>query len=343
MSCRESSDHNKWSQHFFEESEDEGLGSATQSQIRSAKSETSSLYSTTKCSTLSSESETQKYEEDLNLCNSSKTTNSLNSLSDQDGSDCEGKGYFHYYPSKIRYPPQVKIRNGLGINLDYDEAFEVKSDHSSHDDVNSPRSDISDGVEMVTMGPGSRNFSVEVDDDLSCNRRGTSIDQDDFNTSGESDGEDQRMRNLYRQGYRPLMKETKALTTSKYGTKYYSDRASSSLQYPEVDHPISFSSLKDGTSNKYSRHSSYENHGTTSGLTAGTKDVKFEKNSYKKDRPPFGGKEQFNKVANSIDSLITSVPDHEVKNMPEGRKLELLTPEESKKKKKKKKKGRLFI
>ena len=331
MSSRESSGQT-WSSHcnFPEESEDEGLGSATQSQVRGAKSETSSLYSTTKCSAWSSESETRKCDEDLGPCNSSKATNSVYSLSD--GSDSEGKGCFDYYP------PQVKIRSGVGINLDYDEAYEVKSEHSSHDDINSPRSDISEGVEMVTFGPGSGRFSLDVDDDPVHNRR-TSIDRDDFNTDGESDdNEEQRMRDLYNQGYRPLMKENNVLSTSKYATKFYSDRTSSSLQYPEVDHPIMFSSLKEGTS-RYSRYSTPDDHGSYSGWTAGSKEVKVEKNIHKKDRPPFGGKEQFNRVANSIAPLITYVPDHEVKNMPEGRKLEMLQPEDNKKKKKKKKKG----
>lgn len=327
MTCRRESPSKRWTQPGKDEDSDEDDGIATLSYTHhGGKSDTSSLYLTTKTSTRSSESDTKKFDDDSGVCNSSKATNSIGSLSDQDGSEDEGRGVSFDY-----YPPQIKIRSGCGLNLDYDEAHDVKSDRSSQD-VNSPRSDISEGIEMTTF---HNRIPADDDDDEFKFRRDTVSYQDDFNTSGESEDETYRHK-YYNMGYRPLTKDTPNYQP-KFESRHSwdSDLTSSSLRSSkEVDRGINFTSLKDGTS-QYSRHSSHQYPQLRS-----SDRVKIEKNSYKREKtdPPFGrGPEQFDKVASSINSLISGVTSDEVKNMPEGRKLEPLQREDPKRRKKKKK------
>lgn len=312
MTCRRESPTKAWTQpgKELESEDDEGKFNYSG---RGSRFDTS-----TKISIRSSESDTRRFDDDSGVCNSSKATNSIGSLSDHDGSDDEGRGMSFDY-----YPPQIKIRSGCGLNLDYDEAHEVKSDHSSQD-VNSPRSDFSEGIEMTTFN--SREV-VDDDDDEFNFRRDTVNYQDDFNTSGESEDENSYRHKYYNLGYRPLNKDVMTFHPS------FESLGSSALRSRDVDRGINFSSLKEGTS-QYSRYSSYQNPQFSSDK------VKIEKNSYKRDKqdPPFGrGPEQFDKVASSIGSLISQVPSDEVKNMPEGRKLEPLQREDPKRKKKKKK------
>lgn len=306
MSCRRDTATNRWTQPSKDEvrEEDDGIdsmGSYRYSSVSSGLPDEPTFYSSAKTRT---ESETKKFDTDSGVCNSSKA--SFGSLSDHDGSEDEGRGVSFDY-----YPPQIKIRSGCGLSLDYDEAHEVKSDHSSQD-VNSPRSDISEGIELTTF---HRNPVDDDDDDEFNFRRDTVNYQDDFNTSGESDDENSYGKKYYNMGYRPL-----ASYTPTFSSAYSND----------VDKGINFSTLKQGTS-QYSRYSAYQ--------PSSSDRVKIEKKTFKKD-PPFGrGPEQLQKVASSIDSLISEVPSDEVKNMPEGRKLAPLTAQEDSKKRKKKKRS----
>lgn len=286
--------------------EDDGVASLDFTKNTSGRSDTSSLYSALKAS---QDCEARRCDDDSGVCNSSKATNSVGSITDNSDDEDRG-GMFDYYP------PQVKIRSGCGMSLDYDEAHEVKSDHSSQD-VNSPRSDISDGIELTTFRSGGRRLGEESDDDYNF-RRDRLKDQDDFNTDGESD--DEHFKNYYNLGYRPLEKERPSFhpnfASLKRGeTDYYR----SSLR-SEADDAISF------PLNRYSRHTVSDS-------------VKIETNSFPKRNPPFGhGLDQLQEVGKSITPLIPNIPSDKVKNMPEGRKLEALQPHEETKKKKKRKK-----
>ncbi|XP_052242215.1 uncharacterized protein LOC127852312 isoform X2 [Dreissena polymorpha] len=293
----------KWalsSQEEASEEDDEGIGSN-----RHYSGDSGNLHSATKISSRSSESE---FRNDSVVGNSSLATNSIGSLSDDDAEDDERTGTIDYFP-------QVKIRHGCGIAMDYDEAHEVKSEHSSTD-INSPRSDISDGTEMTTFNSGHR-INEDTDDDFNFTRD-TVPYQDDFNTDGDSDNEDlDQKRRYYNMGYRPLEREGPKLQSLSFNSMN-GERTSGLRGSEAVDKGISFPSLSG-----YSRHSD---------------PVKIEKNSYSKRDPPFGrGLEQIQNVGSSVDKLIRDRPIHDVKDMPEGRKLELLQPEENKKKKKKKK------
>ncbi|XP_045171150.2 uncharacterized protein LOC123533550 [Mercenaria mercenaria] len=317
MSCRRESPGKRWTQPSKEEESEEDDGKFNYCGAPGGRFDSSSLLSTMKTSARSSESDTRKFDDDSGVCNSSKATNSIGSLSDHDGSDDEGRGVSFDY-----YPPQIKIRSGCGLNLDYDEAHEVKSDHSSQD-VNSPRSDFSEGIEMTTFN--SRETADDDDDEFNFRREVNY--QDDFNTSGESEDENSYRHKYYNMGYRPLSRDVPTFQPT------FESLGSSSLSSREVDRGINFPSLKEGTS-QYSRYSSYQNPQFSS------ERVKIEKTSYKRDKadPPFGrGPEQLDRVASSIGSLISQVPSDEVKNMPEGRKLEPLQREDPKRKKKKKK------
>lgn len=297
--------------------EDDGVASLGFSNITSGRSETSSLYSTTKANA-HSEFETRKCDDDSGVCNSSKATNSVGSFSDDESDDEDRSGMFDYFPQ------QVKIRNGRGMVLDYDEVHEVKSDHSSPD-VNSPRSDISDGTELIEFPPGSHRANEDTDDDFNFRREHANF-QDDFDTDKDSD-EDAHDR-YYNLGYRPLSRDVPGTYRPHFtssglmdGDRYRSLRAS------QADEGINFS-LSDHAS-QYSRYGQY--------YPKASEKVKIEKNSYKKD-PPFGnGPEQLHKVGSSINDLIAHIPSEKVKNMPEGRRLEVLQPEENRRKKKKKK------
>lgn len=320
MTCRRESPSKRWTQPGKDEESEDEEGKTRFSY--SNRFDTSSLHSTTKISTRSSESDTRRFDDDSGVCNSSKATNSIGSLSDNDGSEDEGRGGSFDY-----YPPQIKIRSGCGLSLDYDEAHEVKSDHSSQD-INSPRSDFSEGIEMTTFN--SREPDDDDDDEFKF-RRDTVSYQDDFNTSGSGESEDENSyrHKYYNLGYRPLSRDIPNFQPT------FDSLNTSSLRGNDVDKGISFSSLKDGTS-QYSRYSSYQYPHSSSSSDR----VKIEKNSYKRDKadPPFGrGPEHFEKVASSINSLISQVPSDEVKNMPEGRKLEPLQKEDTKRRKKKKK------
>ncbi|KAL4223997.1 hypothetical protein ACF0H5_017454 [Mactra antiquata] len=310
MSCHRDTSSNRWTQPSKEEvgEEDDGIGSVGSYRYGSVSSglpNEPTFYPSAKVRT---ESETKRFDTDSGVCNSSKA--SLGSLSDHDGSEDEGRGGSFDY-----YPPQIKIRSGCGLNLDYDEAHEVKSDHSSQD-VNSPRSDISEGIEMTTYHQSRIPRSDDDDDDEFNFRRDTVNYQDDFNTSGESDDDaSDRREKFYNMGYRPL---------KSYQPSF------SAYSSSEVDKGINFTSLKHGTS-PYSRYSDHQ--------SSSSDRVKIEKSSYKND-PPFGrGPEQLLNVASSIDGLISGVNNDEVKNMPVGRNLALLTTQEDSKKRKKKKKS----
>jgi len=288
-----------------------------------------SLLSTTKTSTRSCESEMKN---DSGLGNSSKATNSIGSVSDDNEADDR---ILHHFTSEDHSFPHVKIRSGCPLNLDYDEVYEVKSEHSSQD-INSPRSDFSDGIELQTL-PSGRRPGEDSDDDFNFTRESVrSSYQDDFKTSSESDDEvsdDRYKSRYYNMGYRPLSTETPQFKT--YQPTFENSRNAwdpehtPSLQANkvDVDKKINFA-LTEGSS-KYSRYpESYPS----------SNKVRIEKNSYSKRDPPFGrGPEQLHNVASSIDKLISCRSSDEVKNMPEGRKLEPLQPEESKRKKKKKK------
>lgn len=314
MSCHDTS--KKWGQPAQGDvsEEDDGVSSLDFSKVAN-RSDTSSLYSSTKISTLS-ESEARRFDDDSGVCISSKATNSCGSLSD--ASDDEGRGAMFDY-----YPPQVKIRSGIGMNLDYDEAHEVKSDHSSQD-VNSPRSDFSEGYELTTFSPSARR-GEDTDDDHAFTRDFGRL-QDDFHTSEESEDDAQpSYRKLHFRREDPLT----------FNPRFASQQTTSisGLRSREVDERIPFLS---STASQYSRYGEYY---------PKSEKVKIEKNSYKKD-PPFGkGPEQLHNVGSSINQLISSdIPSDKVKNMPEGRKLEVLQPKEMTRKKKKKKtsKGKLY-
>lgn len=190
ITCRRESPSKRWTQPGKADDSEEEDGKTPFSY--SSRFDTSSMHSTTKISTRSSESDTRKFDDDSGVCNSSKATNSIGSLSDNDGSDDEGRGVSFDY-----YPPQIKIRSGCGLSLDYDEAPEVKSDHSSQD-INSPRSDFSEGIEMTTFNSHDQD---DDDDDEFKFRRDTGNYQDDFNTSGESEDENSYRHKYYNLGY----------------------------------------------------------------------------------------------------------------------------------------------
>ena len=300
----------KWGGHGDASEEDNGVTPLDFSKATS-RSDTSSMYSSAKVSSLS-ESENRRFDDDSGVCISSKATNSVGSLSD--GSDDEEGRVFDYYP------PQVKIRSGCGMSLDYDEAHEVKSDHSSQE-VNSPRSDISDGIELTTFT--SRRRHEDTDDDEQFTRDRVNY-QDDFHTTEESEDED--TPNYHKLSYRGNSYGENVPT---FQPRFASQRQLniSSLRSTEPDERIRFGLSE--TASQYSRYGD---------CYPKSEKVKIEKNSYKKD-PPFGkGPEQLHKVGSSINRLISSdIPSDKVKNMPEGRKLEVLQPKETGRKKKKKK------
>ncbi|XP_052798454.1 uncharacterized protein LOC128230317 isoform X2 [Mya arenaria] len=277
--------------------------------------------SSTKISMRSLESETRN---DSGVGNSSKATNSIGSFSDDNETDYD-RGVHDYYP-------KVKIRSGCGLNLDYDEAHEVKSEHSSLDNINSPRSDISEGIELQTF-PSGRRANEDTDDDFNFTRDSTRY-QDDFNTDGESDDDTSHRAKYFNMGYRPLEKDVPSYkhyepSFERSRHSWESEQSTSGLRANEVDvdKKINFSLAE--SSSYYSRYPNY--------YPSSSEKVKIEKNSYKRD-PPFGrGPEQLHNVGSSISQLISGRPSDEVKNMPEGRKLEPLQPEESRRKKKKKK------
>ncbi|KAK3587149.1 hypothetical protein CHS0354_006791 [Potamilus streckersoni] len=306
----------KYSRYHSEE-EDEGLGTAKVKQ-----SDTFSLYSshTEKATLHSSESDVRRYDEDSGVCNSSKATDSIDSLSDQDASEGERIGCYDYFPQS-----QVKIHSGGGLHLDYDEVHEVQSDRSSQD-VTSPRSDVE--IEMT---------------EISFNRPERNRDAD-FYTDDESDDDQNIHQSLYssrsyRADYSPMHKESKEEYAQFFSPNFegskdtWGSSAHSGLR-SQVDDKISFSSLG---GNIYSR---YSNPYPRSELYTSSEKVKIEKNFYPNttSKPPFGdGQDQLEKVGRSIQPLLGGISDAPAPNMPEARKLIPLTSEDNKKKKKKKK------
>ena len=289
--------------------------------IQGGKSETSSCFSTNTMTTnaRSSESETRRLEEDSGVYNSSKAT-SIGSWTDENGSEDEREAADFDY-----FPPQIKISSGR--TLYYDEVHDVETE-SSNEDVNSPRSDPDrkenrydgeDGLEMITISSSNEDMP----------RR--SIFQDDFNTSGDSDDDCGRAFNYYSYQTRPK-------TTCSYKPKFdsfaHTPLSSSLHKGTHVDETISFRTLEEGVPT-VSRYAPYQEYGTMSSNHSDR--VKVEKTSYK-NSPPFGSRDQLNKVANSITPLLSGLSGTEAPtNMPPARKLEVLKSDESKKKKKKKK------
>ena len=293
--------------------------------------ETSSCFSTNsiKTSNKSSEPDTRRLEDDSGVYNSSKAT-SIGSWTDENGSEDEREAADFDY-----FPPQIKISSGR--TLYYDEVHDVETE-SSTEDINSPRSDFDqkesrydgeDGLEMITISSSNEDMP----------RR--SIFQDDFNTSGDSDDDcGGRAFHYYSNYSRPK-------TTCSYKPKFdsfshtpTSSSSSSSLRKRDVDDTISFRTLEEGVPT-VSRYAPYQEYGTISGHSDR---VKVEKTSYK-NSPPFGGRDQLNKVANSITPLLSGLSGTEAPtNMPPARELKVLKADETKKKKKKKKKlGTYFL
>ena len=280
-----------------------------------------------KTSIRSSEPDTRRLEDDSGVYNSSKAT-SIGSWTDENASDEDRDAAdFDYFPT-----PQIKISSGHALH--YDEVHDVETE-SSTEDVNSPRSDFDprdmdrryngeDGLEMITISSSN--------DDMP--RR--SIFQDDFNTSGESD-DDSNNGHAFHHYYSSY---SRPKSTHSYKPKFdtfphTASSSSSSLRRRDVDDGISFRPLEEGVPT-VSRYAPYQEYGTISGHS---ERVKVEKSSYK-NSPPFGGRDQLNKVANSITPLLSGLSGTEAPtNMPPARELKVLKADETKKKKKKKKIG----